>query len=93
MEGNEVDVHSAPALRLIIKKFRVDPCSPVSTPLPPGIFMDKSMAPKTDVEREYMSGILFLECNRSLLLSPNTSRADISCAVGLLHRYMENIGN
>ncbi|KAF3646375.1 putative L-gulonolactone oxidase 4 [Capsicum annuum] len=65
---------------------------PVSTSLAPHFNLSADMSPKNDVKTEYMSRSSYASAVGSLMYVMVCTRPDISHAVGIVSRYMHNLG-
>ena len=91
-QNGNVLLHSATAIDRILHQFNFENCRPANTPLPTGTVLTSDKCPQTDDERQKMKNVPYRELIGSLLYLANTTRPDISFAVGMLSRYMENPG-
>ena len=62
----------------------------VSVPFTAHFKISSSLCPSTKEEKEYMSRILYVNAVGSLMYVMVSTRPDISHAVGVVSRYMEN---
>ena len=65
---------------------------PVSVPLASNFKLSSSLCPNTNEEKEYMSRIPYANALGTLMYAMVCTRLDISHAVGVVSRYMENPG-
>jgi hypothetical protein len=65
---------------------------PVSTPLANHFKLTKEMFPKTQEDIEYMSRVPYSSAVDNLMYAKVCTRPDIAHAVGVVRRYMNNIG-
>ena len=65
---------------------------PVSTPFPSHLKLNKEMCPKTHEEIEYMSRVPYSSPIGSLMYVMVFTRLDIAHAMGVVRRYMNNLG-
>ncbi|KAE8671264.1 Detected protein of unknown function [Hibiscus syriacus] len=79
-------------LKKILSRFNMQDCKPISTPLPINFKLSFSMSPSSKEERMEMSRVLYASTVRSLMFAMICTRPDISQAVGVVSRYMENPG-
>ena len=80
-------------LRKVLKRFGMNEKSkPVSTPLAPHFKLSTSMSPKNDTKWEYMSKLPYASAIGSLMYAMVCTRPDISQAVGVVSRYMQDPG-
>ena len=68
------------------------PLMPVSTPLANYFKLRKDMCPETQEEIDYMSKIPYSSAVGSLMYAMVCTRPDIAHAVGVVSRYMNNLG-
>jgi hypothetical protein len=64
---------------------------PVSVPLASHFKISSSLCPSTKEEKEYMSQIPYVNAVVSLMYAMVSTRPNISHAVGVVSRYMENL--
>lgn len=76
----------------IIESFGMSQCKPAYTPLISGVKLSKEMEAKSPDEKREMENKPYKELIGSLLYLANTTRPDISFAVGALSRYNINPG-
>eukprot|EP00253_Pinus_taeda_P013609 PITA_13609 len=65
---------------------------PISVPLASHFKLSSSLCPNTDEEKDYMSRIPYANVVGFLMYAMVCNRPDISHAVGVVSRYMENSG-
>ena len=83
-------IHSKLAIRQLLRNFNMDSAKAVSTPLPPSILFEASVASGNTAENLEANDVPYRQLIGGLLHLSNTTRPDISYAVGFLSRYMEN---
>ncbi|TFY53990.1 hypothetical protein EVG20_g9889 [Dentipellis fragilis] len=71
----------------MLERYHMGECTPVTTPMDPGLRLSKAMSPATDEEREEMAGVPYINAVGSLLYLAQGTRPDISYAVGVLCRF------
>jgi hypothetical protein len=76
----------------VLERFRLQNAKPVSTPLANHFKLTKEMCPKTQEEIEYMSKVPYSSTIGSLMYAMVCTRPDIAHAVGVVSRYMNNLG-
>jgi hypothetical protein len=76
----------------LLERFRMQNEKLVSTHLGSHFKLAKEMCPKTQEEIEYMSRVPYSSVFGSLMYAMVFSRPDIAHVVGVVSRYMENIG-
>ena len=79
-------------LSTVLKIFNMQNEKPVSTPFSSHFKLSKEMFPKTQEEMEYMSEVPYASIVGSLMYAMVCIRLDISHAVGVVSRYMNNPG-
>ena len=72
--------------------FGFSTCSPVSTPMDPGLRLTPEMGATSDEDKAFMLTIPYLSAVGALMYLGLTSRPDISNAVGILSRFSANPG-
>jgi hypothetical protein len=76
----------------VLERFRMQNEKIVSTPLANHFKLTKEMCPKTQEEIEYMSRVPYSSTVGSLMYAMVCTRPDIAHAVGVVSRYMNNLG-
>jgi hypothetical protein len=76
----------------ILLRFGMNDVKPFSVPLASHFKLYSSLCPSTKEEKEYMSRIPYANAVGSLMCAMVSTRLDISHAVGVVSRYMENLG-
>jgi hypothetical protein len=76
----------------ILSRYGFTSCSPVSTPLNPGVKLTLEQCPKTSQEVEEMRTVPYSHAVGSLMYLAISTRPDISYAVGVLARFSSNPG-
>ncbi|KAJ3552615.1 hypothetical protein NP233_g12840 [Leucocoprinus birnbaumii] len=76
----------------MLKRFRMDKCSPATTPLPPGISLTSNDCPATPQEIADMKSVPYREALGSLMWLQVATRPNLSFAVNLLARFANNPG-
>ena len=77
----------------ILRRFNMQDCKPISTPLPVNLKLCSSMCPTNEEERKEMSRIPYASAVGSLMFAMICTRPDIAQAVGAVSRYMGNPGS
>ena len=77
----------------LLKKFRMQNCSPKSIPADPHTRLTKEMSSKSEQESMDMKKIQYKKAVGSLLDLTTTTRPDIAYAVGQVSQFSENPGN
>jgi hypothetical protein len=76
----------------ILLRFGMNDMKPVSVPLASYFKLSSSLCPSTKEENEYMSRIPYANAVGSLMYVMVSTRPEISHAVGVVNKYMENPG-
>jgi hypothetical protein len=76
----------------ILLRFGMNNVKPVSVPLASHFKLSSSLCPSTKEQKEYISQIPYANAVGSLIYAMVSTRPDISHAVGVVSRYMENTG-
>ncbi|KAH9673800.1 hypothetical protein KPL70_018239 [Citrus sinensis] len=79
-------------LKKILRRFNMQDCKPISTPLPVNFKLSSSMCPSNEAERKEMSRVPYASAVGSLMFAMICTRPDIAQAVGAVSRYMGNPG-
>jgi hypothetical protein len=77
-------------LEKILENAGMSQCNPVSTPMSPGIVLQKATRSPTDDEATAIASIPYRRTIGELNYAMRTTRPDIAFAVSSLSRYMEN---
>lgn len=77
----------------ILKRFNMENCNPVTSPLDPNQKISKEMCARNEAEKRVMIDVPYRQAIGSLMFLAQTTRPDISFAVNLLSRYCENPGS
>ena len=76
----------------VLERFKMHNEKLVGTPLAIHFKLTKEMCPKTQEEIEYMSMVPYSSTVGSLVYAMVCTRPDIAHAVGVMRRYMNNLG-
>ena len=76
----------------ILKRFRMNDCSPSVAPIVKGDRFNLNQCPKNDLEREQMKNIPYASAIGSLMYAQVYTRLDIAFVVGMLGRYQSDPG-
>lgn len=76
----------------ILQRFGMKNAKPVSTPLASHFRLSAAQSPQTKEEERYMSQVPYSSAVESLIYAMVCTRPDISQAVSMVSRYMENPG-
>jgi hypothetical protein len=74
----------------ILMSFGMNNVRPVQIPLAFHFNISSSLCPSNDEEKDYMSLVPYENAVGSLMYAMMSTRPDISTAVGVVSRYMEN---
>ena len=77
---------------MVLKRFNMHNSKPVSTPFASHFKLSKEMCPKTQEDMDYMSKVPYASVVGSLMYAMVCTRLDIAHAVGVVSRYMNNLG-
>lgn len=91
-ENSLIKMDQTAYINRILKRFNMENCNAVKSPLEPGQRISKEMCAKTETEKNMMSNVPYRQAIGSLLFLAMITRPDISFAVNLLSRYCENPG-
>uniref|UniRef100_A0A2N9IBB7 Integrase catalytic domain-containing protein n=1 Tax=Fagus sylvatica TaxID=28930 RepID=A0A2N9IBB7_FAGSY len=80
-------------LKKILRRFNMQDCKPIPTPLPINFKLSSSMSPSNEAERMEMSRVPYASAVGSLMFAMVCTRPDIAQAVGVVSRYMVNPGS
>lgn len=76
----------------VLKRFNMDICNSLSTPVCKGQSLSKSMSPQTKFDVEEMRNVPYAQAVGSLMYAMTSTRLDICHAVGLVSRFQSNPG-
>lgn len=76
----------------ILRKYGMQDCKSVKTPLDTSQKLQKTMQPKNEEEKQQMSAIPYRQAVGSLIYAMQGTRPDIAAAIGSVSQYMENPG-
>ncbi|KAH9740957.1 hypothetical protein KPL70_002426 [Citrus sinensis] len=79
-------------LKKILRRFNMQDCKSISTPLPVNFKLSSSMCPSNEVEMKELSQVPYASVVGSLMFAMICTRPDIAQAVGAISRYMANPG-
>ncbi len=80
-------------IKSIIEDFNMSDCNPSATPMEQNIQLSKTMCPTSPEEQAEMKKVPYRELVGKLLYLAVATRPDISYAVGVLCRFVENPGH
>jgi hypothetical protein len=76
----------------VLEKFSMNSVKPVNVPLASHFKLSSVLSPRTDEEKQYMSHVPYGNVVGNLMYAMVSTRPDISHAVGVVSRFMENPG-
>lgn len=76
----------------ILRRFAMDDCNPISTPIDVNQKLSSQMCPTNACEVQEMSNVPYMQAIGSLLFAAQITRPDICFAVNLLSRFGANPG-
>jgi hypothetical protein len=76
----------------ILKHFQMENCKPEVNPSAKGLYLSKSMNPKTEKDKDYMKDKPYASAVGSLMYAMLCTRPDICYAVGLVSRFQSDPG-
>ena len=79
-------------IQKVLKRFNMHNAKQVSTPFASHFKLSKEMCPKTQEDMDYMSKVPYASAVGSLMYAMVCTRPDIAHAVGVVSRYMNNLG-
>lgn len=79
-------------VKSVLERFHMTESNPVRTPLDSNTRLSRTMSPTTDKEKEEMKQVPYREAVGALLYIAQSTRPDISTAVGALSRYLSEPG-
>ena len=74
----------------VIEKFGMNSVKPINVPLPSHFKLSSVLSPRIDEEKQYMSHVPYAIVVGNLMYAMVSTRPDISHAVGVVSRFMEN---
>lgn len=74
----------------VLKRFNMQDCKPVATPMNPAVKLSKKMSPTTEEEKKQMRRIPYKNLIGSLMYLATSTRPDIAHAVSALSQFNEN---
>ncbi|XP_071578912.1 uncharacterized protein [Temnothorax nylanderi] len=76
----------------VLKRFNMEDCKPVATPMNPAVKLSKKMSPTTEEDKKQMSQIPYRNVIGSLMYLATSTRPDIAYAISILSQFSENPG-
>lgn len=68
----------------LLKRFNMEDCKPVTTPLDPSVCLSASMSPQSSADIKFMQSVPYLQAVGALMYLAIATRPDIGYAVGVL---------
>jgi hypothetical protein len=90
--GGTLQLSQAEYIRKVLQRFNMRDAKPVTTPLASHFRLSKEQCPETDEEKDFMARVPYASTIGSLVYAMVCTRPDISHAVGVVNRYMSNLG-
>ena len=88
--ASTITIHSGSYIEKLLQNFAMEQCRPVSTPLNASLDITKAATSLNEGGNSPVDSTMYRQLVGALLHLSNTTRPDISFAVGLLSRFMEN---
>ena len=76
----------------ILERFGMNKVKPVNVPLASHFKLSSGLCPSSDEEKDYMSRVPYANAVGCLMYAMVCTRLDISHAIGVVSKYMENPG-
>ena len=76
----------------MLKKFGIENCAPIGTPMDVNVRLSKEMCPQTQDEVEEMANIPYQSAVGSLMYLMLATRPDITYAIGVVSKFNSNYG-
>ena len=76
----------------VLKRFNMKDVKLVTRPLAKHFKLTKKLSPKIDKEKEYMTKVTYALIVGSLMYAMVCTRPDIAQAMGVISRFMNNLG-
>ena len=74
----------------VLKRFHMEDCKPVATPLDISTKLVKDMDPKSDVEAKSMAKVPYQEAVGSIMYAMTGTRADLAFPISVVSQFMTN---
>lgn len=92
-QNRTITGHQTKFARTILKRFRMEECTPAETPIAEGTVLTTADCPVPgSKEEEYMKNVPYLEAIGSLMYLMLGTRPDLAFAIGKLSRFGNNPG-
>ncbi|MCO5603290.1 hypothetical protein L7F22_057439 [Adiantum nelumboides] len=76
----------------VLKRFNMERGKSLSTPLAPHLKLSRADCPKSDAKKAEMAKVPYTSACDSLMYAMAATRLDIAFAVGVVSRFMSNLG-
>lgn len=76
----------------VLRRFDMQNCNPISTPMDHNQKLSIEMSPRNDVERAEMNNVPYQEAIGSIMYAAQVTRPDVCFAVNAVSRFMQNPG-
>src|ERR1044072_1031968 len=80
-------------IQKVLRRFNMQDCKPISTPLLVNYKLSSSMNPSNEAEMMEMSRVPYASAVGSLMYAMICTRSDIAQAIGTVSRFMEDLEN
>ena len=77
----------------VLARFNMENVKSVATPLASQFRLSALLSPNTDAKRNYMCLVPYVSEVESIMYAMVCTRLDLSHAVGVVSKYMANLGN
>ncbi len=88
-----IALHQRQFILDILERYNMSDCSPVLTPMLPGLVLTKEMGASSPEDVEFMRNVPYLSCIGSLQYLASMTRSDIAQVVAYLARFNSNPGS
>jgi hypothetical protein len=76
----------------ILKRFNMEDCKPVSTPMDPNVRLSSAMSPQSPADTKFMQSVPYVQAVGALMYLAIATWPDIAYAVGVLARFNKDPG-
>lgn len=91
-QNKEIRLSQEKYITEVFERFGMKDLKPVVTPLPDHFCLSSEMCPRTQEDKDFMKHIPYSSAVGSLMYDMICTRPDISHAVGVVSRFMSNLG-
>jgi hypothetical protein len=91
-KNHKLTLSQGEQIEKVLERFRMQNAKPVTTPLASHFKLTKEMCPKTQEEIDYMSRVPYSSTIGNLMYAMVCTRPNIAHEVGVVRRYMKNLG-